>query len=155
MQIDLTQRADGGLKKFLYGRIGVKTCQSLKVKTSSYLHLGFIHVSREIGYDNFFNRLRGGTSCFGGSYYPSLGRGRCTSGSKNLSTCIVTTTRTLLLSCPGNRNNLYKEQKKTSDEVWVTTRSMKRTSSRDLSIFMSVEVLSVKDRRTEEGLSWS
>jgi hypothetical protein len=89
-------------------------------KNLSNLYLGFIHVRREIGYYNLFNRLRVGICCLGGIDYPSLGSGGCTGGSEDLSACIVTTTRSTLcmLSHTGSRNNLQrtKKKKKKSDE---------------------------------------
>ena len=114
MQIDLTQRADGSLEKLLYERFVVRTCPNLHKGSSSNLHLGFIYVSWEIGDDYFFNRLRSGTSCFGGTCYPSLGRGGCTSGSEDLSTCIVTATGSTpsFGTSAGDSNNLQKERKK-------------------------------------------
>jgi hypothetical protein len=149
VQIDLTQRADGSLEKLLYGRNVVRTRPNLHKGSSSDLHLGFIHVNREVGYDNFFNRLRGGTSCFDGTCYPSLGRRGCARGSKDLSTCIVTATGSTpyLLGSAGNGNNLHKEEKKVRRGL-VTTKGIKCTSSRDLSIVMGVKVLFVKKRGT-------
>jgi hypothetical protein len=120
---------------------------------SSNLHLGFIHVSREIGYDNFLNRLRDGTSWFRGIRYTGLASGGCTGGSKDLSTCTVTTGPTLhMLSCVGSSDDLHSEQKKNNQtRAFRHNWEIQRTSSRDLSISISVGTLLVKVRTTEGG----
>jgi hypothetical protein len=115
LDVDFTQWTDGGLEKFLHYIVGWKLGLTQTDKgNSSNLHLGFIHVSREVGYDNFLNRLRDGTSWFRGICYPGLGGGGCTGGSKDLSPCTITTAPTLhMLSCVGSSDDLHWEQKKT------------------------------------------
>jgi hypothetical protein len=96
----------------------------IQKRNPSNLYLGFIHVRREIGYYNLFNRLRVGTCCLGGIDYPSLGSGGCTGDSEDLSACTVTTTRSTLclLGYTGSRNNLQRtrKNKKHSDEDVLT-----------------------------------
>jgi len=94
----------------------------IQKRNPSNLHLGFIHVEREIGYYDFFNRLRGGTCCLGGICYPSLGSGGCTGISENLSACTDTTGSTLsLLRRAGSGNDLHKEKRKKSSDEDVFT----------------------------------
>jgi len=130
----------------------------LILKKDSNLHLGFIHISREVGHNNFLNGWRAGIGSLGGICYPSLSSGGCTGSSKNLSAGTTTGGPALyLFSHTGSSNNLQNEQKKKIQKDAPSQIGDKRTSSRDLSIAMSVKVALVKVRTksdNEERVPW-
>jgi hypothetical protein len=60
VEINFTERANGCLEKFLYELMSERLYMHCKGRISN-LHLSFVHISREVGNDNFLDSLRGDT----------------------------------------------------------------------------------------------